>query len=103
MCGTWGSDCTPKRWYDFLGSASNGFAPYDVFYHFETELEVTVTDDDQKKTFKPLQLTATPCSQPYENDCRGANCTVSVSIQQNVLVLKEDRQPKSYARNKIFA
>ena len=74
MCGTWGNDCTPQRWYDFLGSASNGFAPYDVFYHFETETEVTVTSNVGEKTFYPLQLNATPCSVPYDSD------SVSVSF-----------------------
>ena len=68
MCGKWGSSCTPQRWYDFLGSASNGFAPYDVWYHFETETEVTVTSNYSKKTFYPLQLEATPCSMPYDSD-----------------------------------
>ena len=77
MCGSWGSDCTPQRWYDFLGSASNGFAPYDVFYHLETETEVTVTVEGQKKTFYPLQLDANPCYEPYGNDSVSKTCLVA--------------------------
>ena len=86
MCGSWGSDCNVQRWYDFLGSASNGFAPYDVYYHFETETEVTVTSNvGEEKTFYPLQLDANPCYEPYGNDSVSKKClSCSFSSSQYV-------------------
>jgi Niemann-Pick C1 protein len=38
LCGPWGSTlCTPKRWFEFLGSTSNGQSPFDIVYHFGKE------------------------------------------------------------------
>jgi hypothetical protein len=48
MCGSWGSDnCSPARWYDYMGDVTNGFAPFQVNYEYtmeETVGEYTVYD-----------------------------------------------------------
>ena len=30
MCGRWGTNCTAKRWLDFLGNINNGRAPFQI-------------------------------------------------------------------------
>lgn len=33
LCGPWGAyRCTPARWYDYMGSTTNGFSPFDIKY-----------------------------------------------------------------------
>jgi Niemann-Pick C1 protein len=35
MCGPWGSTlCSPRRWFEYLGSISNGYAPFQINYFF---------------------------------------------------------------------
>ena len=34
MCGSWGNKCTAKRWFDFMGSISNGQAPFQISYEY---------------------------------------------------------------------
>ena len=35
MCGPWGSTlCSPMRWFEYLGSISNGYAPFQINYFF---------------------------------------------------------------------
>ena len=43
LCGPWGSyQCTPKRWYDYMGSSGNGFAPFDIFYQYLETVDESV-------------------------------------------------------------
>ncbi len=38
MCGRWGETlCTASRWFDFLGSTSNGMSPFDILYEYVDE------------------------------------------------------------------
>lgn len=35
LCGPWGSyRCTPHRWFDYMGSTTNGFSPFDILYQY---------------------------------------------------------------------
>lgn len=35
LCGPWGSKyCTPKRWWTYLGTESNGYSPFDILYDY---------------------------------------------------------------------
>ncbi|CAG7821814.1 unnamed protein product [Allacma fusca] len=45
LCGPWGSyKCNPHRWFNYMGSTSNGYAPYDITFNFiEDENDVTDT------------------------------------------------------------
>ena len=50
LCGPYGAEgCAPDLWFEYLGSTSNGFSPFDIIYEFGT--------DDQKYYNPP----ATPC------------------------------------------
>ena len=34
LCGPWGSaECTPRRWWNFMGNVSNGYSPFQITYH----------------------------------------------------------------------
>jgi len=36
LCGGWGAlRCNPQRWYGYMGSTSNGYAPFDIYYRFQ--------------------------------------------------------------------
>ena len=40
LCGPWGEDfCTPRRWWDFLGSVDNGYSPFQITYEYGSETE----------------------------------------------------------------
>ena len=35
LCGRWGSKkCTAKRWFDFMGSITNGYSPFQISYEY---------------------------------------------------------------------
>ena len=55
MCGDWGgSRCTPKRWFDYMGSAEgNPFVPFQINYRN------TTGDFDE---FVPANPPIIPCS-----------------------------------------
>ena len=39
LCGRWGSqDCNPFRWFDFMGSVDNGYAPFQISYEYSNNL-----------------------------------------------------------------
>ncbi len=62
MCGPWGETlCTPRRWFDFMGSTSNGVSPFDILYEY-------VDDDDKKDLggFVPHDPATVPCDQGVE-------------------------------------
>lgn len=58
MCGDWGaSRCSAKRWFDFLGDASNIYVPFQITYK---------PVDDSVDGFEPMNPKVTPCSQPLD-------------------------------------
>ena len=35
LCGPWGATfCTPERWFEYMGSITNGYSPFNILYHF---------------------------------------------------------------------
>ena len=39
LCGPWGLHlCTARRWFDYMGSTSNGYAPFNVAYNYSREV-----------------------------------------------------------------
>jgi len=37
LCGPWGSkECTPKRWFDYMGSISNGYSPFQISFSYSS-------------------------------------------------------------------
>ncbi|XP_018008621.1 NPC intracellular cholesterol transporter 1 isoform X3 [Hyalella azteca] len=64
MCGPWGSYyCTPQRWFEFMGSTSNGVAPFTIKYNF-----VNGTQDNSFS--RPI----VPCDQKPSNGSRECSC-----------------------------
>jgi len=38
LCGPWGSKaCTAKRWFEYMGSVTNGYSPFQISYEFGSE------------------------------------------------------------------
>ena len=38
MCGRWGGTlCTARRWFEFMGSTTNGVSPFEILYEFVDE------------------------------------------------------------------
>lgn len=66
MCGAWGSYyCTGQRWYDFMGSTSNGYSPFQIDFIYKEE---------SGSEFKPFNKTIIPCNQGVTNDSRSCSC-----------------------------
>src|SRR5690348_14670880 len=39
LCGAWNSrTCTGQRWFEWIGSMSNGFIPFEIEYKYELNL-----------------------------------------------------------------
>ncbi|CAL8142438.1 unnamed protein product [Orchesella dallaii] len=35
LCGPWGAfHCTPYRWFNYMGSTTNGYSPFDIVYNY---------------------------------------------------------------------
>ncbi|XP_045596555.1 NPC intracellular cholesterol transporter 1 isoform X1 [Procambarus clarkii] len=66
MCGIWGEYyCTGQRWFEYMGSVSNGYAPFQIDYVYE---------ESSNTTFKPFNQTIIPCNMGASNDSRACSC-----------------------------
>ena len=58
MCGEWGaSRCSPRRWFDFMGDATNPYVPFQITYK---------AVDQKEDDFEPMNPMITPCSKPLD-------------------------------------
>ncbi len=58
LCGPWGLHlCTARRWFDYMGSTSNGYAPFMVVYNYSSE------DVIEPGGFEPHNPHVTPCNE----------------------------------------
>ncbi|XP_013179899.1 PREDICTED: Niemann-Pick C1 protein isoform X3 [Papilio xuthus] len=65
MCGRWGAvDCTPQRWFDFMGDASTLLVPFQINY---------ISGDEPVDQFVPYQPPTRSCSASI-NDQPGCSC-----------------------------
>lgn len=49
LCGPWGSyRCSAERWFDYMGSISNGYSPFDIKYRY-TQSEDEASKNSNKK------------------------------------------------------
>ena len=56
LCGPWGSkNCSAHRWFNYLGSTNNGYAPFDIHYQYITPKNVT--------KFKPMSYKTLACNE----------------------------------------
>lgn len=61
LCGPWGPQlCTPERWFEYMGSMTNGYSPFNIFYKFTNE----TSEDGRYFPHNPLVV---PCNQPINN------------------------------------
>lgn len=67
LCGPWGAyRCTPERWYDYMGSTSNGFSPFDIVYHY--------VDNSTETEMTPIDPVTYHCSQTVPGSSKACSC-----------------------------
>ena len=72
LCLPWGVEyCSPHRWFDFLGSVDNGYAPFQITYQY-SEDHKPIPDD--KEYHNPDILPCTELAPGYTSGCGCANC-----------------------------
>ena len=58
LCGPWGAGlCTPERWFNYMGSTSNGYSPFDIVYE--------LSDGEERIVHNPSAL---GCDQPTPDE-----------------------------------
>ncbi|XP_066939324.1 NPC intracellular cholesterol transporter 1-like [Macrobrachium rosenbergii] len=66
LCGPWGEYyCTGERWLAYMGSTSNGFAPFSIDFVFDTKGNATV---------EPLTVNTTTCDRAPNKNSSACNC-----------------------------
>ena len=68
MCGVWGADCTPERFFSSLGDV-NAFAPFQIDYVFGDP------DNHQIDGFTPLQKNIRSCNEVVPGETKGCSCS----------------------------
>ncbi len=81
LCGPWGSyRCSGERWFEYLGSTSNGYSPFDIIYRpIDTEGSGSAVDftkvvgdlveglggdvSELKEGFEPLDIPTYSCAE----------------------------------------
>ncbi|XP_071519627.1 NPC intracellular cholesterol transporter 1-like [Panulirus ornatus] len=85
MCGGWGAHyCTGHRWFDFMGSSKNGYAPFQINY---------IYDESTNTTYKPFNKTVIPCSRAVSNESRACSCVDCEASCPKPPVLPQPLQP----------
>ena len=57
LCGPWGSTlCTAHRWFEYMGSTSNGYSPFNILYEFLDQ-----DSDPMPDGFEPHNPDVVPC------------------------------------------
>jgi len=68
LCGSHGSKkCTAKRWFDYMGSISNGYSPFQISYEYGS----SQTSLDNYTYHNPP---TTPCNLPAEPGMSACGC-----------------------------
>merc|ERR1719264_1271763 len=71
LCGPWGLHlCTARRWFDYMGSTSNGYSPFTIAYNYSRE--------DTLDGMEPHNPRVTPCNEGVggggETACSCTDC-----------------------------
>ena len=74
LCGPWGTTmCTPQRWFDYLGSTTNGYSPFDVFFDFDPEPgfspegELCTGENSEGEQLYSFHQNAKDCNLPVDD------------------------------------
>ena len=71
LCGPWGSTyCNPFRWFDFLGSVDNGYAPFQVTYDYSNDQY----SSDGHEYHNPEVIPCNDIAPGYERGCGCSDC-----------------------------
>ena len=70
LCGPWGGAlCSPQRLLDYLGSISNGYAPFQINYFLHSE------DESNDTGFEPHNPPVVPCHLEPIKGLGSCSCT----------------------------
>ena len=94
MCGTWGDQCTGRRWLEYMGLSidRNGNAPFQMTYIYHDSSDSSNGDDTKQiissadgSTVNPLSIKTYSCSQrptPKELPCGCNDCEETCQLSQ---------------------
>ena len=83
LCGPWGSTyCSPKRWWDFLGSDDNGYSPFQITYEYGEE-EVEASQDGHSYHTAEV-LSCKEVAPGYSVGCACVDCEDSCQLDPPV-------------------
>ncbi|ODM87820.1 Niemann-Pick C1 protein [Orchesella cincta] len=78
LCGPWGSfHCTPQRWFDYMGSTSNGYSPFDIIYNYSySNYTGPFSPFSPEKAFK--------CNERIDNVTSACGCVAAMHRVQRL-------------------
>ena len=81
LCGRDADECTPANWLEYMGSTSNGQAPFQINMFIHDGPWHPTGDLNNSKSFTPMNASITPCDQKYGNEsaCSCQDCLSSCS------------------------
>lgn len=86
LCGPWGGAlCSPQRLLDYLGSISNGYAPFQINYFLHNK--------ENKTEFEPHNPPVIPCNQealPGSGSCSCTDCELSCAAPDFSPYIKQE-------------
>lgn len=72
LCGPWGGAlCSPRRWLGFLGSITNGYAPFQINFIFHRNETNTIPEEG----IVPHNPPVIPCHQEVKTGMGACSCT----------------------------
>ena len=75
MCGSWGSShCNPFRWFDFMGSLSNGYSPFQVWYEYSRS---DISSDDGHEFHNPEIIPCQEIAPEFSSACACSDCPLA--------------------------
>ncbi|OXA57471.1 Niemann-Pick C1 protein [Folsomia candida] len=119
LCGPWGSHrCTPQRWYDYMGSVRNTYAPFNIFYRLTNDTfdGSPTTSEPNTKTSKAGEPLDDLGITPYDGDtylcntsppkstknCSCVDCTISCPAGAGIITLPQKKSIDDWEIASIF-
>jgi len=77
LCGAYGSKkCTAKRWFDYMGSISNGYSPFQISYEYGS----SQTSQDNHTYHNPSATACNLQAEPGMAACGCADCPQACTV-----------------------
>jgi len=82
LCGQWGSrECTAKRWFDYMGSISNGYSPFQISYNYSSNSKTETGLAYHNPVTVECQLPAPHLpGQPRKPACGCTDCPAACTL-----------------------